>query len=156
MVLMAAMIGQAAVDGPRTGPGLSEQARKAQARALAEFRANEHTIKSRLAAYYQLENERLGDRVQTVDIATQRQWSLITGSSRYGVAEGGRGFASVPPSGTPNVAGPRDAPCLDELRRENFLLKGRLRDSAFLYREASRSYGTEYPIRYRLAGCGVR
>jgi hypothetical protein len=45
---------------------------------------------------------------------------------------------------------------LAELQRENFLIKGRLRDSRDLYREANRLYRIEYPIRYRLACWGVR
>jgi hypothetical protein len=47
---------------------------------------------------------------------------------------------------------------LSELQRENFLIKGRLRDSRHLYRESNRLYSAEYPIRYRLAGtpCGQR
>jgi hypothetical protein len=156
MVLVATMIGQTAGDGPRTGPVLSEWARQAQARALAEFRANEHTIGSRLTAYYQLENDRLGERIHTVDVATARHWSLTAGTSRYNQDGWGAGFSSVPPTGPAAASGAQHTPSPDELRRENFLLKGRLRDSRWLYREAHRAYWTEYPIRHRLAFAGVR
>jgi hypothetical protein len=156
MVLMAVMVGQTAVDGPRTGPVLSQQAQKAQARALAEFRANEHTIKPRLVAYYQLENDRLKERAQTVNVATSRNWSLTAGISRYEQVERVAGFLSVPPIGNPTASGSLHTPALEELQRENFLLKGRLRDSRFLYREANRLHGAEYPIRYLLASWGIR
>jgi len=156
MVLMAAMLGQTAVDAPRTGPVLSEQAKKAQARALAEFRANEHTIKPRLIASYQLENDRLKRRAQTVDVATGRNWSLTAGTSQRYQTQGVEGFSSVPPTGAVTAPGRQGATSLEELRRENFLLKGELRDSRFLYRQASWLYRAEYPIRYRLAFWGVR
>jgi hypothetical protein len=156
MVLMAVMVGQTALDGPRTGPVLSEQAKKAQARALAEFRANEHTIKPRLIASYQLENDRLKRRAQTADVATGRIWSLTAGTSQHDQTKGGEGFSSVPPTGAVTASGRQYAPSLEELRRESFLLKGELRDSRFHYRVSSRLYRAEYPIRYRLAFWGVR
>jgi hypothetical protein len=150
MVLMAAMIGQTAVDGPTTGPVLSEQSKQAQARALAEFRANEHTIKPRLIAYYQLENERLGYRVRTVNTATARVLTTISGMPDFENTGRIGGFASVPLTGNPT------SPTLPELQRMNFLMKGHLRDSKTLNRQADRLYWNEYPIRYRLAGWGVR
>jgi hypothetical protein len=159
IVVMAAMVGQTAVDGLRTGPVLSEQAKKAQARAQAEFRANEHTIMPRLTAYYQLENERLMDRIQTMNVATGRLWSLTTGTVQYeGYGGAGRigGFLSVPPTGNVISSGPQDPPSLSELQRQNFLIKGRLRDSRALHREANRLSWADYPIRYRLASGGVR
>ena len=156
LILMATMIGQTADDGTRTGPVLSEQAKKAQARALAEFRANEHTIKSRLADNYQLENDRLRRRIHTADIATGRVWSLTTGTWQQEQIRGTEGFSSVPPTGPPAASGRRYTPPLEELRRENFLLKGDLRDSRSLYREARYFYTAEYPIRYRLACSGIR
>jgi hypothetical protein len=161
MILMAAMIGQTTVDGPRVGPVLSGVARKAQARALAEFRANEHTIKPRLAAYYQLENERLMNRIETLNIATSRVWSLTTGTVSHAAYQyqepwAGRGFSSVPPTENLTTSDPQSQPVLEELQRANFLMKGHLRDSQGLLRQANRFYLREYPIRYELAAHGVR
>src|SRR5579864_2848794 len=83
VILMAAMIGQTPVEGPGTGPVLSEVSLTSQARAMAEFRAKQHTVEPRLIANYQLENQRLKDRVQTVDVATSRVWSLTTRWEQY-------------------------------------------------------------------------
>src|SRR5262249_16373439 len=157
MVLMAAMIGQTAGDGQRTGPVLSEQAKKAQARALAEFRANEHTIQPRLTAWYQLENERLVEKIETVNIATGRALSFGAGGrDGYGAPGGAGGFSSVPPTGNLTTSTYRAQPSLPELKRENLLLKWRLGDSRYLHREANRLYGLEYSIRHVLARSGVR
>jgi hypothetical protein len=154
MILMAAMMGQTTVDEPRTGPVLSEQAKKAQARALAEFRANEHTIKPRLEAYYQLENQRLTEKITTVNVATGRVSYFAAGArfEGFGVADGTSGFSSVPPTAPATARVDQDQPSLSELRRENFLIKARLRDSRYLYRESNRLYSAEYLIRLRLAG----
>jgi hypothetical protein len=155
MVLLAAMIGQTS-DSPRMVPGLSEQARMAQARALATFRANEHTIKPRLTTYYQLENDRLGRRVHTLDVATERVGFLTAGASTASSAIRGDGFSSIPPSGPVASSGNQDRCSLDDVRRDNFLLKGELRDSRFLYRQANSLYLSEYPIRYQRACWGMR
>jgi hypothetical protein len=157
VVLMAAMIGQTAGDDPRTGRVLSGWAKQAQARALAEFRANEHTIEHRLVVYYQLENQRLGDRARTMNVATGRAVFFAAGArSEYGAAgEAGR-FSSVSPTENPTTSGRESQPSLTELQQENFLLKGHLRDSRSLYRQAGRLYGLEYPIRYELASWGAR
>ena len=158
MVLMAAMIGQTADGSPRTGPVLSEWAKKAQARALAEFRANEHTIKPRLEAHYQLENQRLAEKAATVNVATNRILFFAAGARYEGIAVGGgaSGFSSVPPAAPRTVWAYSEKPSLEELKQENFLIKGRLRDSRYLYREANRAYLAEYEIRYRLARRGQR
>jgi hypothetical protein len=146
-ILMAAAVGQTGADGERTGPVLSEVARKAQTRALAEFRANQHTIPARLAAYYELENERLVDRIHTLDLATARVWNVTTGTSMYEAGGGtNSGLSSVPVTGeTPS--GRVDPASMTGLRRDNFLLKGRLRDSRFLYRQSNQVYRSDYPIR---------
>src|SRR4051812_19815467 len=115
-ILMAAVIGQMTADGPRTGPVLSEAAKKAQARALAGLRANEPTIERRLTEYYRLENQRLRDRIRTVGAATDRAWSLTGGQMRYERFDegtgGNGGFASVPPGSGAIPAGNRDQPPL--------------------------------------------
>jgi hypothetical protein len=161
MMLMAMMIGQTTVDSPRVGPVLSEWAKKAQARALAEFRANEHTIKPRLAAYYQLENERLMNRIETLNIAASRVWSLTTGTAGHAAYQyqepwTQRGFASVPPTQNLTASDPQSQLVLEELKRANFLIKGHWRDSRGLYRQANQFYRLEYPIRFELATHGVR
>jgi hypothetical protein len=159
--LMTAMIGQTNTDVPV----LSEATKRAHARALAEFRANEHTIKSRLEAYYKLENQRLTEKTPTVNAATSRVLGFAAGArdAGIGIASGSSGFLSVPPAGTGGVSSdsptaPRtawvypDQLSLSELQRENFLVKRRLRDSRQLYRQSNRLYSAEYPIRLRLAG----
>jgi hypothetical protein len=152
MVLMAAMIGQTAVDSPPTGPVLSEQARKAQARALAEFRASEQTIKARLDAYHRVEderlkltNERLMNQIETVNSATSRVLSVIGGTMGqsgfpYRGPWGSRGLSSVP--GTPSVttSGRQDGVSSEELRRANRLLHGQLRYSQYLNYQAVQMY----------------
>jgi hypothetical protein len=162
MILMAALIGQTASSGPDQGPVLSDTARKAQARALAEFRANEHTIESRLEANYQLENQRLREKTGTVNTATDRVITFAAGTggeyAGYLLRSGGTGaFASVPPTGgSSSTPGARKEPSVSDLKAENFLLKCRLKDSRYLYREANRLYGNEYPLRYQIALRGVR
>jgi hypothetical protein len=153
MILVAAMVGQVAADEPRTGPVLSEQAKKAQARALAEFRANEHTIKPRLEAYYRLENQRLTEKTATVNVATSRVLYFAAGarSEDFGVAGGTSGFSSVPPTAPRTARTYQGQPSLSELQRENLLVKWRLRDSQSLYRQANCLYWAEFPIRMRLA-----
>lgn len=157
--LMAVLIGQVVVDAPASGAESSDWAEKAQARALAEFQANQYTIEPRLIAYYQLENERLRDRIQAVNRATRYVWSVTTGTSRSEEFEqvgSTGGLASVPVSGAGMTASGQGSTDLSELRRENLLLKGQLRDSQRLYRQANRVYPAEYSIRHRLAGVGVR
>jgi hypothetical protein len=158
MILIATMIGQTAVDSQRTGPVLSEQAQRAQARALAEFRAHEHTIKPRLAAYYQLQNERLMNRIETVNIATSRVWSVTAGTMgqatyQYQDPWASRSFSSVPPTGQLTTLSPPDESSLEELRRANFLLEGHLRDSRDLNRQAVQFYNAVRAPRYQRAIC---
>jgi hypothetical protein len=152
MILLAALIGQTAGDGPAKGPVPSEGAQTARARALAGPRASQQSVEARLIANYQLENERLRARIRTTDVAAGRNWSLTAGTSTRPDPVGGiGGLLSVPPDGARTAAGPQPSTSLEELRRENFLLKGQLRDSRSLYREAHRDYWNEYPIRYRAA-----
>jgi hypothetical protein len=167
--LMAMVIGQTNTNVPV----LSEATRKAHARALAEFRANEHTIKSRLEAHYQLENQRLSEKTATVNLGASRLLYFAAGARdpSFGIGIGvgispySSRFSSVPPAGTDGfTSAPPTAPStvwvypeplsLSELQRENFLIRGRLRDSGHLYRQANRLYSAEYPIRYRLAETG--
>jgi hypothetical protein len=158
MVLLAAMIGQTADESLRKAPVLSEWAKQAQARALAEFQANEHTIKDRVEANYQLENQRLAEKAATVDMATSRLLYFAGGARSEVFLMGGRtsGFSSIPPTAPSTVRASQDQPSLSELKQANFLIKGRLRDSRYLYREANRAYLAEYEIRYRLARRGQR
>jgi hypothetical protein len=167
IILIAATIGQTTVDSSPTGPVLSEWAKEAQARALAEFRANENTIKPRLTAYYQHENERLKlanqrlmDRIEAENIGTRRLWAMTSGTMeqaayQYQEPWESHSFSSVPSTENLFTSGRQYEPSLEELRGANFLLKGHLRDSQALYRQANRFYWFEYPIRYRLAGLGV-
>jgi hypothetical protein len=157
--MMVAMIGQTNSDVP----GLSEATKKAQARALAELRANEPAIKARLAAADQQENERLErenqrlmDRIEAVNIATGRVWSVTSGTmgqAAYSYREPwvSGGFASVPPAGRRNTPNPQAHLSTEELRRVNELLKGHLRDSQDLHRQANQLYSAEAIRQYRLA-----
>jgi hypothetical protein len=161
MVLMAVMIGQTAADGPRVSPVLSEWANRA--RDLAELRASEAAIKARLAAYHEQEyerlereNQRLMDRIEAVNIATGRVWSVTSGSMRQMVYQyqepwASHSFASVPPTGNPTTSGPQDKPSLEELRRANFLLQGHLRDSRDLNRQAVQLYNVQRADQYQRA-----
>jgi hypothetical protein len=163
LVLMAAMIGQTPVDGPRVGPELSEVAREAQARALAEFRAHESTIKAKLAASHQgeierleRENQRLMDRIEAVNIATGRVWSVTSGSMQQMVYQYQEPWArprfdSVPPTGTLASSDRKDKPSLEELRQANFLLQGHLRDSRDLNRQAVQLYNVQRVDQYQHA-----
>src|SRR6476620_4376540 len=124
MFLMAAILGQTKTDIPV----LSEATKKAQAQALAESRANEHTIKPRLAAYHEQENERLKrenqrlmDRIEAVNIATGRVRSVTSGSMRQMVYQyqepwASHSFSTVPPTGNQTASGDQDQPSLEELR----------------------------------------
>jgi hypothetical protein len=157
--LMVAMIGQTNTDVPV----LSEATKKAQERALAELRANEPAIRARLAAHHQQENERLErenqrlmDRIEAVNIATGRVWSVTSGSmgqAAYSYREpwASGGFASVPPAGRRNTPNPQTHLSTDELRRVNQLLKGHLRDSQDLHRQANQLYNAEVIRQYQLA-----
>src|SRR5205807_10604728 len=106
----------------------------------------------------QLENQRLTEKTATANVATSRVLNFAAGarSTGTGMASGTGAFSSVPPTppGTARVY--QDRPSLSELQRDNFLIKGRLRDSRYLYRQSNRLYTAEYPIRYRLAECGQR
>ncbi|HEV3163769.1 MAG TPA: hypothetical protein VGZ22_06995 [Isosphaeraceae bacterium] len=149
IALMAVVIGQSGIDDTGNVPVLSEQAKKA--RAMAEFRANQHTIKPRLIAQYQLENERLKKRIQTVDVATSRDWFLTSVTPRFEAAGGSDFLSFLPPTTDSTHSGHKFQSSLEELKRQNFLIKGRLRDSRSLYRGSNRLYMAEYPIRYRAA-----
>lgn len=153
LILMAAMTGQTYVDGPRTVPVLAEQTKKAQARALAEFKANEHTIKPRLEDYYRLQNQRLTEKTATMDLAASRVLNFAAGARTdvFEVASKSSGFSSVPPTAPSTNRIDPVGPSLTDLQRESFLIKGRLRDSQFLYRQSNQLYWSEYPIRLKLA-----
>jgi hypothetical protein len=165
MILMATMIGQMTVDGPRVGPVLSEMAKKAQARALAEFRANGHTIKPRLDAYHQMENERLKlqnerlmNRIETVNIATSRVWSVTAdtmGQAAYQYQDpwATHGFSSVPPTRNLSTPNSQNGSSPEELRRANFLLEGHLRDSRDLNRQAVQIYNALHSSQCQRATC---
>jgi hypothetical protein len=155
LFMMATIVGQAAAGGPGAGLALSAQTKKAHARALAEYRAIEHTFGPRVIAQYQLENERLRDRLQGEDEAIGRTWSLTAGTSRRDPGGRGDGFMSMPLDSPPIGAVRPRAPSLEELKRENFLLKGRLRDRRALNRQVNCLYWSEYPIRAQLASRGV-
>jgi hypothetical protein len=155
MILLAAMIGQTADDSVRVVLVLSEHTKKAQARAMIELRANQKKSEPRIIAQYQLENERLRERIRILGVATNRDWSLTAGTSTHGDTTGADGFASVPPT-RPRTEADRLSVSLDEVRRENFLLKGQLRDGRCLRRQARQLYPAEYPIRYQLGFWGVR
>jgi hypothetical protein len=155
MVLMAVMIGQTAADGPRVSPVLSEWAKRAQALALAELRANEDSIKAKVAAYHEQENERLAvknqrlmDRIETVNIATDRIWAVTAGtlgqaSYQYREPWAGQSFCSVPPTRSLNLSEQKNKPSPEELRNANYLLEGHLRDSRDLNRQAVQLYNAE-------------
>jgi hypothetical protein len=163
LVLVAAMIGQTTNDGSKEGPVLSEWAKQAQARALAELRANEPAIKARLAAYHEQdyerlerENQRLMDRIEAVNIATGRVWSVTSGSMRQMVYQyqepwASHSFASVPPAGNSTTSDLQDKPSLEDLRRTNFLLQGHLRDSRDLNRQAVQLYNVQRADQYQRA-----
>jgi len=87
------------------------------------------------------------DRIHTLDLATARVWNVTTGTSMYEAGGGtNSGLSSVPVTGeTPS--GRVDPASMTGLRRDNFLLKGRLRDSRFLYRQSNQVYRSDYPIR---------
>jgi hypothetical protein len=108
-------------------------------------------IEATARAIVERANDRLRDRIDTVDVATRRNWSLTAGTSRYDRVARGERFSSVPASGPTASSGHEHKPSLDELKRENFLLEGRLYDSQRLYREAERAYWNEYRIRWLLA-----
>jgi hypothetical protein len=150
------MSGQTTVDSPRVGPELSEAAREAQARALAEFRANADTNESRLTAYYQRENQRLMDRIEAVNLATGCVWSVTTGSMHQMVYQyqepwASHRFDSVPPTGNLATSVGQDKPSLEELRQANFLLQGHLRDSRDLNRQAVQLYNVHRADQYQRA-----
>jgi hypothetical protein len=153
MILFVAVIGQTAVGVPQTGSVPSEQEKKA--RALAERQAKKDAIEARIIANYQLENDRLRERLQTMDVVTNRNWSLTAGTSQVYRFDTGEGLMSVPATGTPIAPERLDSTSLERLRRENWLLKGRLRDRRSVYREVNRLYMAEYPIRYQAASRGV-
>jgi hypothetical protein len=156
MVLLTAMIGQTTHESWKPVPPLSEQTKKAQARAMAALKVNQEISKPKIIAQHQLENERLKHRIQVVNVATDRSWSLTAGTSTSSDAIRVDGFSSVPPFGPANSPGNQHPSSLDELQREKFLLYGELHDSQRLYREANRFYRAEYPIRYRRACWGMR
>lgn len=154
VLLTTAVVGQTAADGRV----LSVATKPSHARALAELRANQHTIQPRLEANYRLESKRLSGETTVVNVATDRV-PIFAGGTRYGQAPvGERGsFASVAPSA---VAG-TDATgvgksSLAELKEENFPPAYRLSDARFLYCQAGRIYAGESPVRRQLAACGAR
>jgi hypothetical protein len=165
MILIAVMIGQTTVDGGRVGPELSEAARKAQARDLAEFRANEHTIKARLDAYHRMEdelvklaNERLMDQIKMVNSATSLVLSVNGGSMwQSGFPYRGpfesRGFSSIPGAPSVTTSGRHDEAPREELRRANRLLKGQLRYSQYLNHQAVQMYYALRSPQHQRATC---
>jgi hypothetical protein len=157
MILIAVMIGQMTVDGPRVGPELSEVARKAQARALADFRANEHTIKARLDVYHRMEdervklaNERLMNQIKMVNSATSLVLSLNGGNMEqsgfpYRGSIERRGFSSIPGATSVTTSGRQNEDSREELRRANRVLKGQLRYNQYLNYQAVQMY---YALRF--------
>jgi hypothetical protein len=117
MVLLVAVMGQTVDDSLWAVPVLSEHTKKAQARALVELRANQKKSEPRIIAQYQLENERLRERIRTLGVATDRDWSLTAGTSTHGGTVGVAGFASVPAIGSRTEAVDPPLVSLDELRR---------------------------------------
>ncbi len=160
MLLMTAVMGQTMTDGPV----LSEATKNAHARALAEFRANQHTIKPRVEAWYKLENLRLRERTQVVNIATGRTLYFASGARQESATlwlqpDRSTGFASVPPIDDTvgsSVSAATDQSTLPDLKTENFLLKCRLADSRALYRQSVWLYRGEHSVRRSLGYWGTR
>ena len=96
------------------------------------------------------------DRIEAVNIATGRVWSVTTGSMRQMVYQyqepwASHSFASVPPTADPTTSDLQGKPSLEELQRVNFLLQGHLRDSRDLNRQAVQLYNVQRADEYQRA-----
>jgi hypothetical protein len=88
------------------------------------------------------------DRIETVNIATDRIWAVTAGTlgqATYHYREpwAGQSFCSVPPTRSLNLSEQKNKPSPDELRNANYLLEGHLRDSRDLNRQAVQLYNAE-------------